>query len=109
VLHIHTPGRSIVWPFVSLLERLDTGRYGKIFLFVNALRLAIVNADDHTKNLGFLMDLARFYDLRRPWETLQYIAAAVARWPEFGKQAGVPNDEIQRIASFHPDWVKKVA
>lgn len=114
--------------------------------------VAVVNCDDHTKNLGFLMDksgqwrlapaydncfshnpgegkwtrmhqmqingkkwdiaaedlleLARTYDIRRPRERLQQIANVISGWPEFGKRAGVPDDEIRRIGGFHPAWVK---
>lgn len=116
-----------------------------------AFNVAIVNCDDHTKNLGFLMDkssrwklapaydtcfshnpnagkwtrmhqmqvngktwditvedllgLARLYDIRRPRERLQQIMDAVARWPEFGKDAGVPDAEIRRIEAYRPPWV----
>ena len=118
-----------------------------------AFNVAAVNCDDHTKNLGFLMNksgqwklapaydncfshnpaegkwtrmhqmqvngktwditaedllsLAKAYDIRRPKERLQRIIDAVARWPEFGKEAGVPKEGIGTIAALHPRWVEK--
>ncbi len=117
-----------------------------------AFNVAAVNCDDHTKNLGFLMDksgqwklapaydncfshnpgegkwtrmhqmqvngktwditaedllnFAKAYDIRRPRERLQQIVDAVARWPEFAKNAGVSVEEIRRIGGFHPAWVR---
>lgn len=117
-----------------------------------AFNVAVVNCDDHTKNLGFLMNrsgqwklapaydncfshnpaegkwtrmhqmqvngktwditaddllnLAKVYDIRRPKEKIQQVIDAVGRWPEFGKKAGVPNEEIGRIAAFHPRWAR---
>ncbi len=117
-----------------------------------AFNVAVVNCDDHTKNLGFLMDksgqwklapaydncfshnpgegkwtrmhqmqingkkwdisaedlltFAKVYDIRRPRESMQKIVDAVARWPEFAKKAGVPDEEIRGISEFHPPWVK---
>ncbi len=48
-----------------------------------------------------LLDLAKAYDLRRSREKLQQILDAVARWPEFAKNAGVPAAEIRRISLRH--------
>lgn len=119
-----------------------------------AFNVAVVNCDDHTKNLGFLMDksgqwklapaydncfshnpgegkwtrmhqmqvngktwditaedlldFAKAYDIRRPRERLQQIVDAVGRWPEFAKNAGVPEEEVRRIGQFHPAWMKAI-
>jgi serine/threonine-protein kinase HipA len=55
-----------------------------------------------------LLDFAKTYDIRRPRERLQKIIEVVSRWPEFGKTAGVAEEEIRRIAAFHPDWIKSL-
>jgi hypothetical protein len=34
------------------------------------------------------------------------VAGAVARWPEFAAQAGVPPAEISRIQAYQPEWVR---
>ncbi|MES2352889.1 MAG: type II toxin-antitoxin system HipA family toxin [Pseudomonadota bacterium] len=52
-----------------------------------------------------LLDLAKIYDIRRPRERLQKIIDVVSHWPAFGKNAGVPKEEIRKIAAFQPDWV----
>jgi len=54
-----------------------------------------------------LIALAGAFDVRRPRELLKRVAGAVARWPEFAKQAGVPRDEMLRIAAYQPDWAKR--
>jgi serine/threonine-protein kinase HipA len=53
-----------------------------------------------------LIALADAFDIRRPRELLQRVAAAVTRWPEFANQCGVPRDEIDRIKSFQPQWTR---
>ena len=55
-----------------------------------------------------LLNFAKAYDIRRPRERLQQINDAVARWPEFAKNAGVPEEEVRRIGQFHPAWVKTI-
>jgi len=52
-----------------------------------------------------LIALADAFDVRRPVELLGCVAAAVARWPEFARRAGVPRAEIDRITAYHPAWV----
>jgi serine/threonine-protein kinase HipA len=54
-----------------------------------------------------LISLAGAFDVRRPRELLKRVAAAVARWPEFATQAGVPRAEMMRIAAYQPDWAKR--
>jgi serine/threonine-protein kinase HipA len=51
-----------------------------------------------------LLALADSFDIRKPAQLLQRIAAAVARWPEFARRAGVPQAEIDRITAYHPQW-----
>jgi serine/threonine-protein kinase HipA len=53
-----------------------------------------------------LMVLARAFDIRNPRDLLESVAAAVARWPEFAAQAGVPPAEISRIQAYQPEWVR---
>jgi serine/threonine-protein kinase HipA len=110
--------------------------------------VAVVNCDDHTKNLAFLMDesgawrLAPAFDMcfahnpaadrwtrqhqmlvngkawnisgqdlielgaefgvHRPRILLEKVAAAVALWPRFAKEAGVSQATVRRIASLQP-------
>ncbi len=52
-----------------------------------------------------LIALADAFDVRKPVEGLDRVAAAVARWPEFARRAGVPRAEIDRIRAYHPAWV----
>jgi serine/threonine-protein kinase HipA len=54
-----------------------------------------------------LIALAGAFDVRRPRELLRRVAAAVARWPQFATQAGVPRAEMMRIAAYQPDWAKR--
>jgi serine/threonine-protein kinase HipA len=54
-----------------------------------------------------LMDVARSFDIRRPSELLEGIAHAVARWPYFADQAGVPTAEMERIRGYQPAWARK--
>jgi serine/threonine-protein kinase HipA len=51
-----------------------------------------------------LISLADKFDIRKPAELLERVAAAVAQWPQFADQAGVPQPEIARIKSYQPDW-----
>jgi serine/threonine-protein kinase HipA len=53
-----------------------------------------------------LMVLARAFDIRNPRDLLESVAGAVARWPEFAAQAGVPPAEISRIQAYQPEWVR---
>lgn len=53
-----------------------------------------------------LIDFAKTYDIPSPTGTLQRICHAVARWPEFAKEAGVAQDEIDKISQFQPEWIK---
>jgi serine/threonine-protein kinase HipA len=53
-----------------------------------------------------LIALAGTFDIRRPVDLLDRVAAAVARWPEFALRAGVARADISRIAAYHPKWVK---
>jgi serine/threonine-protein kinase HipA len=53
-----------------------------------------------------LIALADTFDVRRPRELLERVAAAVARWPEFAGRAGVPRIETDRITAYHPAWVQ---
>lgn len=52
-----------------------------------------------------LIALADAFDVRKPAEWLDRVAAAVARWPEFAHRAGVPRAEIDRITAYHPAWI----
>jgi len=53
-----------------------------------------------------LIALADAFDIRRPSELLERVAAAVARWPEFADQAGVPPADMARIRAYQPAWVR---
>jgi len=92
-----------------------------------AFNVAIVNCDDHIKNLAFiqesngkwtrqhqiliggkawnitstdLLDLAAAYDIRQPKQLLHQVAHTVAQWPMFARQIGVTPLDIDRIQSF---------
>jgi serine/threonine-protein kinase HipA len=54
-----------------------------------------------------LMDLARAFDIRRPAELLGGIVHAIARWPHFANQAGVPAADMERIRTYQPEWARK--
>ncbi|HWX32733.1 MAG TPA: type II toxin-antitoxin system HipA family toxin [Steroidobacteraceae bacterium] len=54
-----------------------------------------------------LLALAGAFDVRRPKELLKRVVGAIARWPEFARQAGVPRTEMMRIAAYQPDWAKR--
>ncbi len=54
-----------------------------------------------------LIELAEAFDVRQPRELLKRVAGAVARWPDFANQAGVPQVEIDRIKAYHPEWAKR--
>ena len=56
-----------------------------------------------------LIALADVFDVRRPSDLLDRVASAVSRWPEFASRAGVPRAEVNRITSYHPEWVIKRA
>lgn len=51
-----------------------------------------------------LIALANQFDVRQPEALLKRVADAVARWPEFARTAGVPQEKTARIASYHPGW-----
>jgi serine/threonine-protein kinase HipA len=53
-----------------------------------------------------LLALAGAFDVRRASNLLARAAAAVARWPEFARRAGVPRAQMDRIQAYHPEWVK---
>ncbi|MFH1045024.1 MAG: type II toxin-antitoxin system HipA family toxin [Pseudomonadota bacterium] len=53
-----------------------------------------------------LVALANKFDVRQPDALLKRVADAVARWPEFARMTGVPQEETERIASYHPVWAK---
>jgi serine/threonine-protein kinase HipA len=54
-----------------------------------------------------LLELARSFDVRRSRALLDGVIDAVARWPQFAQRAGVPEEKIEHVASFQPDWVKR--
>jgi serine/threonine-protein kinase HipA len=49
-----------------------------------------------------LLALANKFDVRQAHGLLKRVTDAVSRWPEFARSAGVPQEEIARIASYHP-------
>jgi serine/threonine-protein kinase HipA len=53
-----------------------------------------------------LLSLADRFDIRKPKELLERVAAAIAQWPQFAAQAGVPRPEMARIASYQPEWTR---
>jgi serine/threonine-protein kinase HipA len=53
-----------------------------------------------------LLDLARDFDIRGAPGALEKLKEAIGRWPEFGRQAGVPFTEITRIQAFQPGWLR---
>jgi len=117
-----------------------------------ALNVAMVNCDDHTKNLAFLLTpngtwqlapaydvchshnpaqgkwtrqhqmlvggkawditdvdliaLASQFDVRQPKILLKRVADVVARWVDFARFAKVDQDEMERIGSYHPAWIR---
>ena len=42
-------------------------------------------------------------------ERLQRICQAVAQWPTYAREAGVPAVEIERISQFQPAWTRSFA
>ena len=56
-----------------------------------------------------LIDLAKAYDIPAPAERLQRICQAVAQWPTYAREAGVPAVEIERISQFQPAWTRSFA
>jgi serine/threonine-protein kinase HipA len=56
---------------------------------------------------GDLLDLARAFDIRRPADLLEGIIDAIARWPYFADQAGVPTADMERIRAFQPEWARR--
>jgi serine/threonine-protein kinase HipA len=54
-----------------------------------------------------LIALARTFDIRKPIDLLNRVARAVARWPDFADQAGVPRADMTRINAYHPEWVSR--
>jgi serine/threonine-protein kinase HipA len=53
-----------------------------------------------------LIDFAKTYDIPDPTGSLQRVCHAVAKWPEFAKEAGVEKAEIDKISQFQPEWTK---
>lgn len=53
-----------------------------------------------------LIALADAFDIRRPRDQLARLVDAVAQWPKFADQAGVPSTEMARIKAFQPDWTR---
>lgn len=53
-----------------------------------------------------LIEFAKTYDIPDPIGSLQRVCYAVAKWPEFAKEAGVPKGEIDKISQFQPGWIK---
>ena len=49
-----------------------------------------------------LLDLAAQFDVRHAKENLERIKDAVSRWKTFASEAGVPDEDADRVASFHP-------
>ena len=55
--------------------------------------------DDFTEE-DFLQ-LARNVQVKKPWEIIQQVVDAVARWPRFAAEAEVPKKQHQAIAKTH--------
>ncbi len=53
-----------------------------------------------------LIEFAKTYDVSSPRDRLQKVCDAVARWPKFAREAGVPDAEAEQIQQFQPDWVR---
>ena len=53
-----------------------------------------------------LLDLAQAFDIRRPADLMEGIIHAIARWPYFADQAGVPTADMERIRAFQPEWAR---
>jgi hypothetical protein len=53
-----------------------------------------------------LVSLAKAYGIRRPKGRFQQIIDAVGRWPEFGKEAGVPKEEMAGLLNYILDGWK---
>jgi serine/threonine-protein kinase HipA len=53
-----------------------------------------------------LLALADAFDVRRPKDLLARVADALAQWPKFADQAGVPSAEMARIRAYQPDWAR---
>jgi serine/threonine-protein kinase HipA len=56
-----------------------------------------------------LIALADAFDVRRPRELLKRLGQAIARWPEFANQAGVPPADMERIRAYQPQWTRAFA
>ena len=54
-----------------------------------------------------LLDLAQAFDVRRPADLMEGITHAIARWPYFADQAGVPTADMERIRAFQPEWARR--
>jgi serine/threonine-protein kinase HipA len=54
-----------------------------------------------------LIALAETFDIRDAVNLLERVVSAVARWPDFAEQAGVPPPEMTRIKAYHPEWVTR--
>jgi serine/threonine-protein kinase HipA len=51
-----------------------------------------------------LLALARQFDVRHPQLLLARLRDALARWPAFAREAGVPTAQTARIQALHPAW-----
>jgi serine/threonine-protein kinase HipA len=54
-----------------------------------------------------LLELARRFDVRHARAQLDGVIDAVADWPAVARRCGVPDQKIEHVASFQPDWVKR--
>ena len=54
-----------------------------------------------------LLDLAQAFDIRRPADLMEGVIHAIARWPYFADQAGVPTADMERIRAFQPEWARR--
>jgi serine/threonine-protein kinase HipA len=52
-----------------------------------------------------LIALAKTFDIRKPTDLLNRVVRAVAHWPDFADQAGVPRADMARIKAYQPEWV----
>jgi hypothetical protein len=52
-----------------------------------------------------LIALAKTFRVRRRHLRLEHVIDAVNRWPQYGREAGVPIQQIKTIASYRPEWV----
>ena len=53
-----------------------------------------------------LIAVADDFDIRKPRDLLAPLKEAIAQWPQFARQAGVPKSEVARIQEFQPAWTR---